>query len=91
MISLAWRDGFRVSELIALTWPDIDLKRADMAVTRLNNGKNTRQPLQGDDLRALRKLYRQRTSDEWVFMSERGPFTRRLLRELCQLRRERAG
>jgi type 1 fimbriae regulatory protein FimB/type 1 fimbriae regulatory protein FimE len=52
-------------------------KRApDIAVTRLKNGRNTCQPLDGNDLRALRALYRDRTSDEWVFMSERGPFTR---------------
>src|SRR5262249_36985450 len=36
-------------------------------------GKDTRQPLDGADVRALRALYRERQSDEWVFMSERGP------------------
>lgn len=46
------------------------------AVNRLKNGKDTRQPLDGNDLRALRALYRDRKSDEWIFTSERGPFTR---------------
>ena len=66
MISLAWHHGLRVSELIALRWSDIDWKRADIAVTRLKNGKNTRQPLDGGDLRGLRALHRDRSSDEWV-------------------------
>jgi len=42
MISLAWHHGFRPSELIDLKWSDIDLKGADIAVTRLKNGKHTR-------------------------------------------------
>ena len=75
MISLAWHHGLRASELIALRWSDIDWKRADIAVSRLKNGKPTRQPLDGNDLRALRALHRDLQSEEWVFMSERGPFT----------------
>jgi integrase len=76
MISLAWHHGLRASELTGLRWSDVDWGRADIAVTRLKNGKSTRQPLDGGDLRALRAIYRDRQSDEFVFMSERGPFTR---------------
>jgi hypothetical protein len=54
--------------LVDLRWSAID---AELAVTRLKNGKDTRQPLEGGDLRALRALYRDRTSDEYAFMSER--------------------
>jgi len=75
-ISLAYHHGLRVSELIALRWNAIDWKRADIAVNRLKGSKSNRQPLDGGDLRVLRALYRERTSDEWVFVSERGPFTR---------------
>jgi integrase len=60
MISLAWHHGFRASELVDLRWSAIDWKRADIAVTRLKNGKDTRQPLDGADLRSLRSLYRDR-------------------------------
>lgn len=91
MISIAWHHGFRVSELIALRWSDIDFKRADMAVTRIKKGKNTRQPLDGGDLRALRALHRERTSDEWVFMSERGPFTRDGFAKMVKAAAARAG
>jgi integrase len=91
MISVAWHHGFRVSELVNVRWSAIDWKRADIAVTRLKNGKDTRQPLEGDDLRALRALYRDRASDEWVFMSERGPMTRDGFAKLLKAAAARAG
>jgi site-specific recombinase XerD len=47
MISLAWHHGFRVSEVVDLGWSAIDWKRAYSAVTRIKNGKDTRQPLDG--------------------------------------------
>jgi integrase len=90
MTSLAWDHGLRASELVDLRWSAIDWKRADIAVSRLKNGKDTRQQLEGGDLRALRALYRERTSDEYVFMSERGPCTRdwfaKLLKAAAPLR-----
>jgi type 1 fimbriae regulatory protein FimB len=91
MISLAWHHGLRVSELVDLRWNAIDFKRADIAVNRLKNGKSTRQPLAGDDLRALRALYRDRQSDEYVFMSERGPMTRDGFAKLLKAAADRAG
>ena len=91
MIRLAWRHGLRASELIALRWSDIDFKRSDMAVTRLKNGKSGRQPLDGDNLRALRALHRDRQSEEWIFMSERGPFTRDGFAKLLTAVADRAG
>ncbi|HEY2534687.1 MAG TPA: tyrosine-type recombinase/integrase [Xanthobacteraceae bacterium] len=91
MISLAWHHGLRASELIGLRWSAIDWKRADIAVTRLKNGKDARQPLDGNDLRALRALYRDRTSEEWVFMSERGPFTRDGFAKMLKAAADRAG
>jgi type 1 fimbriae regulatory protein FimB/type 1 fimbriae regulatory protein FimE len=91
MISLARHHGLRVSELVALRWNAIDWKRADIAITRLKNGKGNRQPLDGADLRALRALYRERSSDEWVFMSERGPFTRDGFAKLLKAAADRAG
>jgi integrase len=60
MISLAYHHGLRASELVDLRWNAVDWKRADVAVTRLKNGKDTRQPLDGNDLRTLRALYRDR-------------------------------
>jgi integrase len=91
MISLACHHGFRVPEHIDLRWSAIDWKQVDIAVTRPKNGKDTRQPLDGADLRALRALYRDRQSDEYVFMSERGPFTRDGFAKLLEAAAKRAG
>jgi integrase len=91
MISLAYHHGLRASELVNLRWNAIDWKRADIAVNRLKNGKDTRQPLDGNDLRALRALYRDRESDEFVFMSERGPFTRDGFAKLLKAAADKAG
>jgi type 1 fimbriae regulatory protein FimB len=91
MVSLAWHHGLRASELVGLRWSDIDWQRADIAVMRLKNGKSTRQPLDGGDLRALRAIYRDRQSDEFVFMSERGPFTRDGFAKLLRAAAKRAG
>jgi integrase len=76
MISLTYHHALRVSELVGMRWNAVDWKRADIAVNRLKGSKSNRQPLNGNDLRALRALYRDRTSDEWMFMGERGPLTR---------------
>lgn len=91
MISLAYHHGLRASELIALRWNAIDWRRADIAVNRLKNGNDTRQPLDGNDLRALRALHRDRQSDEYVFMSERGPFTRDGFAKLLKATADKAG
>jgi type 1 fimbriae regulatory protein FimB/type 1 fimbriae regulatory protein FimE len=91
MISLAYRHGLRASELVDLRWNAIDWRRADIAVNRLKNGKDTRQPLDGNDLRALRTLHRDRQSDEYVFMSERGPFTRDGFSKLLKATADKAG
>jgi type 1 fimbriae regulatory protein FimB len=91
MISLAYHHGLRVSELIALRWNAVDWKRADIAVNRLKGSKSNRQPLDGGDLRSLRALYRERTSDEYVFVSERGgPMTRDSINKLLKAAADRA-
>jgi integrase len=92
MISLAYHHGLRVSELIGMRWNAIDWKHADIAVNRLKGSKSNRQPLDGNDLRALRALYRDRTSDEYVFVSERGgPMTRDGFNKLLKAAADRAG
>jgi integrase len=54
MISLAWHHGLRASELVDLRWSAVYWKRADIAVNRLKNGKDTRQPLEGGAGRCAR-------------------------------------
>jgi len=77
MILLAYRHGFRAIELVDLRWDQIDFGRATVAVRRAKRGTPSTHPLQGDEMRALRKLQReQEPATPFVFTSERGsPFT----------------
>jgi integrase len=77
MILMAYRHGFRVSELVDLRWDQIDFARGTLAVRRSKRGTPSTHPIMGDELRALRKLQReQEPKSPFVFTSERGsPFT----------------
>ena len=54
LIIMAYRYGFRASELIGLQWDSIDLKAGTIHVTRLKRGKESTYPVRGPELRALR-------------------------------------
>ncbi len=77
MILVAYRHGFRASELVDLRWDQIDFEAATLAVRRVKKGSPSTHPLQGDEMRALRKLQReQEPKSPFVFVSERSsPFT----------------
>src|ERR1035437_327591 len=76
MILMGYRYGFRSSELVDLRWDQIDFDNATLAVRRVKRGSPSTHPIQGDELRALRKLQRdQEPKSPFVFTSERGsPF-----------------
>ena len=78
LIRMAYRHGFRASELIALRWDQIDLKAGTLHVARLKHGSPSTHPLRGPELRALRAWKReQRDATPYVFTSLRGgPMTR---------------
>jgi integrase len=76
MILMAYRHGFRPSELVDLEWSQVDFDHAVLHVRRAKRGTPATHPLQGDTLRALRKLRRQAPNSQFVFLSERGtPFS----------------
>jgi type 1 fimbriae regulatory protein FimB/type 1 fimbriae regulatory protein FimE len=77
MIVMTYRHGLRVGELCELRWTDVHLDTATLTVRRLKGSKDSTQPLQGDVLRALRRLHRESPAGSaFVFLSERGaPFT----------------
>jgi type 1 fimbriae regulatory protein FimB/type 1 fimbriae regulatory protein FimE len=77
MILMTYRHGLRVAELCELRWTDVHLDTATLTVRRLKGSKDSTQPLQGDVLRALRRLRRESPEGSaFVFLSERGaPFT----------------
>jgi integrase len=73
MILMGYRHGFRPVELVDLRWDQIDFDRATLAVRRAKRGSPSTHPIQGDELRALRKLQReQEPKSPFVFTSERG-------------------
>src|ERR1700693_4105906 len=77
MILVAYRHGFRASELVDLRWDQIDFEAATLAVRRVKKGSPATHPIRGDELRALRRLQREQDpKSPFVFTSERGsPFT----------------
>lgn len=77
MILVAYRHGFRVSELVDLRWEQIDFDPATLHVRRVKKGSPSTHPILGDELRALRRLAREQDpKSPFVFTSERGaPFT----------------
>ncbi len=77
MILICYRHGFRASEICDLRWSQIDLDQARLHVRRVKRGTPSVHPLQGDELRALRRLKRESPAhSDFVFMTERGgPFT----------------
>jgi integrase len=76
MILLAFRHGLRAAEVCDLRWDQVDFKVAVLHVRRVKNGTPSTHPVQGDELRALRRLQRETPTSPFVFVSERGsPFT----------------
>jgi len=75
LILMCYRHAFRVGEIVDLKWEQVDLDDAKLHVNRLKNGDSSVHYLEGDELRALRKLQR-RAKTAFVFSSERqGPLT----------------
>jgi site-specific recombinase XerD len=88
MLLLAFRHGLRVSELINIRMPDIDIDTGRLFVRRVKGSLSTSQPLEGDEIRALRAWLRQRINapccnSPLVFLSERGPMTRQAFNYIC--------
>jgi type 1 fimbriae regulatory protein FimB/type 1 fimbriae regulatory protein FimE len=76
MILVMYRHALRVGELVDLCWDQMDLNRGRMHVNRLKNGDASVHYLEGDEIRALRKLRRDYQETDFVFESERqGPLT----------------
>jgi type 1 fimbriae regulatory protein FimB/type 1 fimbriae regulatory protein FimE len=75
MVLLCYRHGFRAAELVDLRWSQVDFDNARLHVRRVKNGTPSVHPLKGDEMRALRRLRKETTNTEFVFVSERGsPF-----------------
>ncbi len=95
LMLMAYRHGLRVSELIDLRLRDLDLDTGRMYVRRKKGSLSTHQPLEGNELRALRAWLRERTQRKdarlsYLFLSERGPMTRQAANYLVKVCGQRA-
>jgi type 1 fimbriae regulatory protein FimB len=96
MLLLTYRHGLRVSELVNMRIADVDLDTGRLFVRRCKGSLSTNQPLDGDEIRALRGWLRQRINAPCcnslvLFLSERGPMTRQAVNYLVAVVGERAG
>jgi integrase len=72
MILIGYRHGLRASELCDLRWSQVELTAGRLHVRRAKSGSPSVHPMQGDEIRALRRLQREQEPSSHVFMTERG-------------------
>jgi type 1 fimbriae regulatory protein FimB/type 1 fimbriae regulatory protein FimE len=92
MILIAYRPGLRASEVCDLQWHQVELPAGRLHVRRSKRGTPSVHPMQGDEIRALRRLQRQQDPGPHVFASERGgPMTPKSFGTLFARLGKRAG
>jgi type 1 fimbriae regulatory protein FimB len=96
MLRVGYDHGLRVSELVGLRWDQVHLKEGKLYVKRLKGSDDTLQPMAGQTIRALRAWELQRQTWAWhdlpyVFISERGPMSRKAVNYLIAEAAKRAG
>lgn len=85
IIFMMFTHAFRVSEIIALRWEQVDLKKSILHVKRKKNGTPATHPLRGQAIRALRQIARDYPDTNYVFTSERkAPLSARSIRHLVK-------
>ena len=60
IILMMYRHGLRVSELINIRKSDLNLKQSRIFVNRIKNGLSVDQPMDGDELRAIKRYLKTR-------------------------------
>lgn len=79
-------------ELVGLKWDQFDLKRGQVHINRLKNGSASTHPIEGDELRLLRRLKREYPNSPFIFTTERGgPLTRSTVSKLMKRAGEQGG
>jgi type 1 fimbriae regulatory protein FimB/type 1 fimbriae regulatory protein FimE len=92
LILVTYRHGFRVSELVALGWNQVELDSGKMHVNRAKDGSPSVHPIRGPEIRALRRLKRDYPESPYVFVTERkGPLTDSAVRKMVARAGEKAG
>jgi integrase len=92
MLLIASRHGIDACELCSLQWHQVDLAAGRLLVRRSKRGTPNVHPIQGDEIRALRRLQRGQSPSLHVFPSERGgPMALRSFQALISRLGRRAG
>lgn len=96
LMLMAFRHGLRVSEAVDIRMDELDLDGARLYVRRLKNSLSTSHPIEGDELRAIKRWLRHRSAhgmadSPYLFLSVRGTFCRQAINYLCQTIGKRAG
>lgn len=83
LILTMFRHGLRVSEVVNLRYDQTDFKSGQIHINRLKNGRAATHYLEGDEMRALRRLKRESSVNPFIFVTERGgPMTRSTVNKL---------
>jgi site-specific recombinase XerD len=92
MILIGYRHGLRATELTQLKKTQINLEEGQIHVNRLKRGVTSIHPLSGDEIRALRRIFREYSETPYVFVSERkAPLTNSNLRRIIDRAGKKAG
>lgn len=92
ILLMMYRHGLRVSEAINIKLSDLNLKQSRIWINRLKNGLSVEQPIDGIELRAIKRyLSIRKDSLPWLFISERNqPLTRQSVNYIIKSAGERA-
>lgn len=69
IITMSYHHGLRVTELVHMKWSQINFEKATIYIDRAKNGEPSKQPLSGEELRALRQLRRDYPDSAFVFVT----------------------
>src|SRR2546429_8790757 len=68
MILVGYRHGLRASEVCDLQWHQVELDQGRLHVRRAKRGTPSVHPIRGDEIRALRKLWREDHTEAHMFV-----------------------
>lgn len=92
LIMMAYRHALRVGELVNLRWDQVNFPEGKLHVNRLKHGEASIHYLEGDEVRALRKLQRDYPDSPYLFCSERkGPLSCRSAHHIIARAGQEAG
>lgn len=84
LLLMMYRHGLRVSEAINIRIDDVNFGQARVWINRLKNGLSVEHPINGDELRAIKRyLNKRKDLLPWLFISEhKQPLSRHTVRQI---------